>query len=311
MEPDQDGEINIQHHQFKSFFQKTGLFHPPTERMLDLLLNKMVILNHSLLVNKSDLVKLLQLEMSQQTQISLPEPQQEISQDGDQDIQSSQQQRLFQKTRLCHPLTESLPVHLLLPTVILNHSLLNLSLMLPQPPTSQLTQHSLPVQLQEISQDGDLDIQSSQQQRLFQKTRLCHPLTENLPVHLLLPTVILNHSLPEIMLDLVKLPQPQTSQLTQHLLPVPLQETSQDGDLDIQKSQHQLFFHKIRLCHLQTERLPDHLLLLTVILNPSLLVIMSDSVKSLQPPTSQQTQLLPPVLLQAISQDGDQDIQKL
>jgi len=239
MEPDQDGEINIQHHQFKSFFQKTGLFHPPTERMLDLLLNKMVILNHSLPVNKSDLVKLLQLEMSQQTQISLPEPQQEISQDGDQDIQSSQQQRLFQKTRLCHPLTE------------------------------------------------------------------------NLPVHLLLPTVILNHSLPEIMLDLVKLPQPQTSQLTQHLLPVPLQETSQDGDLDIQKSQHQLFFQKIRLCHLQTERLPDHLLLLTVILNPSLLVIMSDSVKSLQPPTSQQTQLLPPVLLQAISQDGDQDIQKL
>jgi len=85
--------------------------------------------------------------------------------------------------------------------------------------------------------------------------------------------VIPNPSLLVIMSDLAKSLQPPTSQQTQLLLLVLLQETSQDGDPDIQLSQLLLLNQLIGLSHQQTEKLLDHSQALTVILNHSSLLL--------------------------------------
>ena len=137
--------------------------------------------------------------MFQRIQDSLLVLPQVTNQDGDLDIQSFQHQSFHQLTGLFHPPTDLSLDHLLLPTEILNHSLPNHSLKLPQLIMFQRIQNSQPEPLQETSQDGDQDTQLSQLQFYHQSTGLFHPPTDLLLDHLPLLTETLNLSLhPEL-----------------------------------------------------------------------------------------------------------------
>jgi hypothetical protein len=117
--------------------------------------------------------------MFQPTQFLLPVLLQEVNQDGDPDIQSSQLKLLPQSTGLFQPLPANQEKDSVHAMVTLHHSSLTPSLKLLQTPTSQLTQFLLPVPLQEVNQDGDPDIQSSQLKLLPQSTGLFQPLHAN------------------------------------------------------------------------------------------------------------------------------------
>jgi len=299
-ETNQDGVQDIQLFQLQLRDQLTGLNHPLTDPSPELPLLLTEILNLSLLTL---LLKSLQLPTFHLTQFLLPVPLQETNQDGVQDTHHFQFQSKDQSTGPNHPPLDPLLDHLLLLTETHNHSLLTPSLKSLQLPTSQLTQNSPLVPLQEISQDGDLDIHQFQFQSKDQSTGLNHLLTDPSLDHLLLPMEILNHSL---LTPSVKSPQLTTSHLTQHLPLVPLQVTNQDGDLDIQLFQLQSKDQLTLLNHPQTDPSPELTLLLMEILNPSSLTL---SVKSLQPPTFHLTQDSPLVPLQVTNQDGDLDIQ--
>jgi hypothetical protein len=183
-------------------------------------------------------------------------PLQETNQDGDQDIHQFQLLLLDQLTLNNHPLMELL-LELILPLMVIpNPSSLTLSVKLPQLVMFHLIQYSLLVLLQETNQDGDLDIQLFQPLLFHQLTGLNHPLLDLLPDHLLSPMEIPNHSM-LILSD--KLPQQVTFHLTQYLLLVPLQETNQDGDQDIQEFQPLLFHQPTGLSHPLLVLPPDHL----------------------------------------------------
>jgi hypothetical protein len=135
----------------------------------------------------------------------------------------------------------------------------------------QLIQSSPPVPNQETSQDGDPDIQKSLLQLLDQLTMLSHLPSQQCQVHLEAPMVTPNPSSRINRLDSLKLPQPVMFQLTQSSPPVPLQETSQDGDLDIQKLLLQLPNQSTMLSHPPSQPCQVHSVAPTEILNLSLL----------------------------------------
>ena len=202
-ETSQDGDLDIQSFQLQFFHQSTLLFHPPTDHLLEQTLPLTEILNPSFLNNS---LKLPQITMFQKIQDSPPVPLQETNQDGDQDIQSSQLQSSHQSTGPSHPPTDPSLDHSPLPMETLNHSLPNHSLKLLQLIMFHLIQNLPPEPLQEISQDGDPDIQSFQLQSSHQSTMLFHPLMDHLQDHLPQPTETPNLSLP--------LELPQTTQFS-------------------------------------------------------------------------------------------------
>jgi hypothetical protein len=136
--------------------------------------------------------------MFQLIQSSLLEPLLALNQDGDPDIQKFQSQLRDQSTMQYHlPLAHQV----LLETAmeILSHSLLDLTLKLPQLVMSQPIQSSPLEPLLVPNQDGDPDIQKFQYQSLDQSIMLYHLLLA-IQVHSVTAMEILNHSLLDLSL---------------------------------------------------------------------------------------------------------------